>query len=112
MFPRFQSPGIALWRGTQTLKRVSGAMSDQMADVVIDVDDRDRLIEEISLLRAKVARLQERVEQLDQLAHQDSLINLPNRRGFMRELERLISRVDRYGIGAAMLFVDVDGLKM
>src|SRR6476646_3723652 len=89
----------------------SGAMSDQLTDVV-DVEDRDRLIEEISSLRGKVARLQERVEQLDQLAHQDSLINLPNRRGFMRELERLISRVDRYGIGAAMLFVDVDGLKM
>jgi diguanylate cyclase (GGDEF)-like protein len=78
----------------------------------VDVDDRDRLIEEISLLRGKVARLQERVAQLDQLAHQDSLINLPNRRGFMRELERLIARVDRYGISAAMLFVDVDGLKM
>jgi len=86
-------------------------MSDQMNDV-IDVDDRERLIEEISSLRGKVARLQERVEQLDQLAHQDSLINLPNRRGFMRELERLIARVDRYGINAAMLFVDVDGLKM
>jgi diguanylate cyclase (GGDEF)-like protein len=86
-------------------------MSDQLGDVV-DVDDRDRLIEEISLLRGKVARLQERVEQLDQLAHQDSLINLPNRRGFMRELERLIARVDRYGVNAAMLFVDVDGLKM
>ena len=86
-------------------------MSDQPGDVV-DVDDRDRLIEEISLLRGKVARLQERVAQLDQLAHQDSLINLPNRRGFMRELERLIARVDRYGINAAMLFVDVDGLKM
>jgi len=79
---------------------------------VIDVDDRDRLIEEISALRGKVARLQERVEQLDQLAHRDSLIDLPNRRGFMRELERLIARVDRYGINAAMLFVDVDGLKM
>jgi len=86
-------------------------MSDQLTGVA-DVEDRDRLIEEISLLRAKVARLQERVEQLDQLAHQDSLINLPNRRGFMRELERLISRVDRYGINAAMLFVDLDGLKM
>jgi diguanylate cyclase (GGDEF)-like protein len=86
-------------------------MSDQMTDV-IDVDDRERLIHEISLLRGKVARLQERVEQLDQLAHQDSLINLPNRRGFMRELERLIARVDRYGIKAAMLFVDLDGLKM
>ena len=86
-------------------------MSEHLTDVV-DVNDRHRLIEEISLLRAKVARLQERVEQLDQLAHQDSLINLPNRRGFMRELERLISRVDRYGINAAMLFVDLDGLKM
>jgi diguanylate cyclase (GGDEF)-like protein len=89
----------------------SGAMSDRMTDVV-DIDDRERLIEEISLLRGKVARLQERVEQLDQLAHQDSLINLPNRRGFMRELERLIARVDRYGISAAMLFVDLDGLKI
>ena len=86
-------------------------MSDQMTDVV-DVEDRDRLIQESSLLRGKVALLQERVEQLDQLAHQDSLINLPNRRGFMRELERLIARVDRYGIRAAMLFVDLDGLKM
>src|SRR3954454_14965822 len=89
----------------------SGAMSDQLADVV-DVNDHDRLIEEISALRGKVARLQERVEQLDQLAHQDALINLPNRRGFMRELERLIARVDRYGINAAMLFVDLDGLKI
>ena len=86
-------------------------MSDQMTDVV-DVDDRDRLIEEISLLRGKVAKLQERVTQLDQLAHQDSLIDLPNRRGFMRELERLIARVERYGITGAMLFVDVDGLKI
>ena len=88
-----------------------GAMSEVQGDVV-DVDDRDRLIEEISLLRGKVARLQERVEQLDQLAHQDSLIDLPNRRGFMRELERLIARADRYGAKGAMLFVDVDGLKM
>ena len=86
-------------------------MSDQVTDVV-NVEDRDRLIQEISLLRAKVARLQERVEQLDQLAHQDALINLPNRRGFMRELERLIARVERYGLNGAMLFVDLDGLKM
>ena len=86
-------------------------MSEQLTDVV-DVEDRERLVQEISLLRGKVARLQERVEQLDQLAHQDSLINLPNRRGFMRELERLIARVDRYALNGAMLFVDVDGLKI
>jgi len=74
--------------------------------------DVDRLIVEIEQLRGKVAQLQERVQQLDQLAHQDSLIQLPNRRGFMRELERLIDRISRYGNSAAMLFVDLDGLKM
>ena len=82
-------------------------MSDQMSEAEVD-----RLLEELNQLRGKVAQLQERVEQLDQLAHQDSLINLPNRRGFMRELERLIARVARYDEKAAMLFVDLDGLKM
>jgi diguanylate cyclase (GGDEF)-like protein len=86
----------------------SGAMSDR----VTDVDDVERLISEIGELRGKVAQLQERVEQLDQLAHQDTLIDLPNRRGFMRALERLIDRVSRYEEKAAMLFVDLDGLKL
>jgi len=83
-----------------------------MSDHVTDDADVQRLVEEISRLRGQVAQLQERVEQLDHLAHQDSLIDLPNRRGFLRELERLIARVSRYDTKGAMLFVDVDGLKM
>jgi diguanylate cyclase (GGDEF)-like protein len=83
-------------------------MSEQMTES----SDVGRLIGEISRLRGEVAQLQQRVEQLDQLAHQDPLINLPNRRGFMRELERLVDRAQRYGHRAAMLFVDLDGLKM
>src|SRR4051812_29328654 len=83
-----------------------------MSEQVTDVPESERLIEEISRLRGQVAQLQARVEELDELAHQDSLIQLPNRRGFMRELERLCARVGRYGNGAAMLFVDLDGLKM
>jgi diguanylate cyclase (GGDEF)-like protein len=83
-----------------------------MQHQVTDASDSERLIEEIGRLRAKVAALQERVEQLDRLAHQDSLIELPNRRGFVRELERLIDRAKRYGETSAMLFVDIDGLKM
>jgi len=108
---RVSSADESRYEGQTDKGKGSGQMSDHECDVV-DVEDNKRLIEEISMLRGKVARLQERVEQLDQLAHQDSLIDLPNRRGFMRELERLISRVDRYGINAAMLFVDLDGLKM
>jgi diguanylate cyclase (GGDEF)-like protein len=83
-----------------------------MADQLTDVSDAESLVAEIVRLRGQVAQLNERVEQLDHLAHQDSLINLPNRRGFMRALERLIDRAQRYGHGAAMLFVDLDGLKM
>jgi diguanylate cyclase (GGDEF)-like protein len=83
-----------------------------MSDQIGEDEDVQRLVGEIGRLRAQVAQLQQRVEQLDHLAHQDSLIDLPNRRGFMRELERVIARVSRYDVQGAMLFVDVDGLKM
>ncbi len=83
-----------------------------MSDQVTDGPEVDRLIDEIDQLREQVAQLQRRVHQLDQLAHQDTLINLPNRRGFMRTLERFIDRASRYGEPSAMLFVDLDGLKM
>jgi diguanylate cyclase (GGDEF)-like protein len=66
---------------------------------------------EIERLRDKIAGLEERVRLLDKLAHQDSLLELPNRRGFLRELGRLIDRASRYGESSAMLFVDIDGLK-
>lgn len=82
-----------------------------MSDQLTDDADTHRLMAEIGRLRGQVAQLQDRVEQLDHLAHQDSLIDLPNRRGFLRELERVIARVGRYDTKAAMLYVDLDGLK-
>ena len=85
---------------------------DEMIDNVTDISDTDRLVAEIARLRAQIAELETKVEQLDLLAHQDPLVNLPNRRGFMRELERLIDRARRYDEHSAMLFVDLDGLKM
>ena len=83
-----------------------------MNDSLIDASDAQALLAEVARLRGEVMRLEQRVETLDRLAHQDTLIEVPNRRGFMRQLERLIDRVTRYGDRAAMLFVDIDGLKM
>lgn len=82
-----------------------------MADGALTLTDAEALIAEIDRLRAQVAGLEQRVSQLDLLAHRDPLIDLPNRRSFLARLEALIARVDRYGDSAAMLFVDLDGLK-
>lgn len=90
----------------------SGGKSDDMSDNVTDITDSDRLVAEIGRLRAQIAQLESRVEQLDVLAHQDTLVSLPNRRGFMRELERLVDRARRYEESSALLYVDLDGLKM
>lgn len=83
-----------------------------MNDVVIEVTDPDTLLAEVRRLRSEIAQLHERVELLDRLAYQDVLIDLPNRRGFLHQLESAIDRVSRYDDSAAMLFVDIDGLKM
>jgi len=83
-----------------------------MDDRLLDATNAESLLGEVARLRSEIARLEQRVEVLDRLAHQDTLIEVPNRRGFMRQLERLIDRVTRYGDSGAMLFVDIDGLKM
>jgi len=89
-----------------------GGPTGEMTDSLADISDADRLVAEIGRLRAQIAQLEQRVEQLDLLAHQDTLVSLPNRRGSMRELEVLVDRARRYGETGAMLYVDLDGLKM
>ena len=84
----------------------------QMTDRLLDVSDSEALLAEVARLRGEIHELEQRVEMLDQLAHQDSLIEVPNRRGFMRQLDAMIDRFNRYGDNGAMLFVDIDGLKM
>lgn len=81
-------------------------------DRVISLVEAEALIGEIERLRGDIDTLEARVGQLDELAHRDSLVQLPNRRSFLASLDRLIARIERYGHPAAMLFIDVDGLKL
>jgi diguanylate cyclase (GGDEF)-like protein len=73
--------------------------------------DPEALALEIERLRNQIAQLQTRVEQLDVLAHRDPLVDLPNRRSFLATLDGLIARLEHSKEPAAVLFVDVDGLK-
>ena len=83
-----------------------------MHDVPLEQRDPGELREEIARLRGQVSRLEARVEELDRLAHRDPLVPLANRRGMLRELETMIARHDRHESPAAVLFVDLNGLKI
>jgi diguanylate cyclase (GGDEF)-like protein len=65
----------------------------------------------IRRLRTQLARALARVEELELAANTDFLLDIPNRRGFERELSRAIAYIKRYSAGGALVMLDVDRLK-
>ena len=62
-------------------------------------------------LRAQLAKAQARIEELQASADIDFLLDIPNRRGFERELQRSIAFIKRYQASGALVVLDVDRLK-
>ena len=62
-------------------------------------------------LRAQLARAQARINELEAAADIDFLLEIPNRRGFERELDRAIAYIKRYQASGALILLDVDRLK-
>jgi diguanylate cyclase (GGDEF)-like protein len=81
----------------------------------IDQEEEGRSVEaladENALLRASLAEMRGRLEELEQLADTDTLTPLPNRRRFLRELDRVVGHAARHGTPAAVLYVDLNNLK-
>jgi len=65
----------------------------------------------IRRLKAQLAKTQARIEELQASADTDFLLDIPNRRGFERELQRAIAYIKRYRAGGALIVLDVDRLK-
>jgi diguanylate cyclase (GGDEF)-like protein len=65
----------------------------------------------IASLRRRLAQARQHIAALEAHADTDFLLDIPNRRGFERELQRSIAYVTRYRTSAALLVVDVDRLK-
>ncbi len=70
-----------------------------------------RLAEENALLRASIADMRARLEEMEKASERDALTGLSNRPSFMRALERAVSQANRHGTPAALLYLDVDGLE-
>ena len=76
-----------------------------------EADSLERLRAEVGRLAGELARAEARIAELEAHADVDPLVEVLNRRGFERELNRSLAYVRRYGGEAALLFVDLDGFK-
>jgi len=69
------------------------------------------LMAEVERLRQDLDRTKERLAAVEAVADQDSLLPVLNRRAFVREMSRIMSFGDRYGVTASLLYFDLDGFK-
>lgn len=69
------------------------------------------LMEEVAQLRDELRQSKGRIEYLEHLADQDSMLPIYNRRAFVRELTRAISITERYGTPSSVIYFDVNGMK-
>jgi diguanylate cyclase (GGDEF)-like protein len=65
----------------------------------------------IRRLRTRLAQALKLVSELQASADTDFLLDIPNRRGFERELNRAIAYIKRYHASGALIVLDVDRLK-
>jgi len=110
-----------------SVQRVTGAKAGSSAKTAADVSTvlgipeteftprvRDAimgLMAEVERLRQDLDAAKERLASVEAIADQDSLLPVLNRRAFVREMSRIMSFGDRYGVTASILYFDLDGFK-
>lgn len=70
-----------------------------------------RLMEEVDKLRRELQKNQQRINYLENLADQDTLVPVSNRRAFVRELTRMMAFSERYGAPGSVLYFDINQMK-
>jgi len=71
----------------------------------------ERSKQTIRRLRTQLARARRQIEELQATAETDFLLEILNRRGFERALNRSIAYIKRYHASGALIMLDVDRLK-
>ena len=79
--------------------------------VPVSVVAFDDLKSKVRQLRKQLAKALATIGELQAAADIDYLLDIPNRRGFERELHRAIAYIQRYGASGALIVLDVDRLK-
>ena len=97
-------------------RRKAGAASGEPATLRASSTSRKSAVSadakaEIRRLKSELKQALSRIEELKASANTDFLLEIPNRRGFERLLNRAISYIQRYRAGGALIVLDVDRLK-
>ncbi len=69
------------------------------------------LMAEVAAMRRELDATKSELANLAKLADRDSMLPVQNRRAFVRELTRSMSRVERYGSPSSIVYIDVNDLK-
>ncbi|PCI50535.1 MAG: GGDEF domain-containing protein [Alphaproteobacteria bacterium] len=69
------------------------------------------LMSEVDSMRKDLELAHRKISELEKLADQDSLLAISNRRAFVREMTRMISYSQRYGINSSLIYLDLNDLK-
>ena len=69
------------------------------------------LMEDVRDLRMELKEARTRIDELEKLADRDPMLDILNRRAFVRELDRALSMIDRYAMQASLVFIDLNDLK-
>ncbi|MGE3625992.1 MAG: GGDEF domain-containing protein, partial [Hyphomicrobiales bacterium] len=84
------------------------ALSDVPTEVRSEVM---RLMSEVDALKAELSQARERVHELETMADEDPLLPMLNRRGFVRELERVLAYMKRHGTVDSLIYCDLNDFK-
>jgi hypothetical protein len=96
---------------TKTAPQRAAAPRRASADGAKEIVSKDTAQATIRSLRTKLTQALRRVAELEAAADTDFLLDIPNRRGFERELQRAIAYMKRYRASGALIVLDVDRLK-
>ena len=108
---RTLAPKAAKRRKGSVAKRKSASQPSSSASSSRSPAASNEAKAEISRLNIQLEQALSRIDQLQASADTDFLLEILNRRGFERELNRSISFIQRYQASGALIVIDVDRLK-
>jgi diguanylate cyclase (GGDEF)-like protein/PAS domain S-box-containing protein len=108
MWGILHSKGI--WKGEIWNRKKSGEIYPEEISLALVRNDAGKVLHHIAIFHDITSRKSQE-QKISHQAHYDQLTELPNRYVFIDHLDREIQNFKRYGVGFALLFIDLNRFK-